>query len=101
MRHDPNPAWLIFGDFVAVAVLACVYQRVASVFGAGAKGGATAGFFLGVLVNFPTWHFVGLMFKGVPYALVWSNTLFGIVWYVIAGAILGQLLTKPAESKPA
>lgn len=96
MRQDTNPAWFIFGDFVAVTVLAWVYQRVASVFGPGAKGGAAAGFSLGVLVNFPTWHFIGLMFKGVPYALVWTNTLFGIVWYVIAGALLGAMLSKPA-----
>lgn len=96
MRQDTNPAWFVFGDFVAVFVLAWVFTRVATVFGAGAKGGAAAGFSLGVLVNFPTHHFIGLLFKGVPYTLVWANTLFGIAWYVIAGAILGALLSKPA-----
>lgn len=96
VRHDASPAGFIFGDFVAVFVLAWVFTRVASVFGPGVKGGVAAGFTLGVLVNFPTWHFIGLVFKGVPYALVWANTLCGVVWYIIAGALLGAMLNKPA-----
>ena len=94
MRQDANPAWFVFGDFVGVLVLAWVFDRVAAVFAAGAKGGACAGLLLGVLVNFPAWHFIGLTFKGVPYALVWINTLYGIAWYVIAGAILAALMKK-------
>ena len=99
MRHDANPMGFVVADFAAMFVLAWVYTRVASVFGPGAKGGATAGFFLGVLVNFPTFHFISLMFRGMPYALVWINTLYGIGWYIVTGAILGMMLNKPAETK--
>lgn len=98
MRTDPAMGALVFGDFVAVLVLAWVMTRVASSFAAGAKGGAAAGFFLGVLVNFPTYHFIFLLFKGVPYSMAWINTFYGIVWYVIAGTILGALMKKPATA---
>ena len=94
MRQDTNPAWFVFGDFVAVIVLAWVLGRVSAAFGPSLKAGATAGFFFGVLANFPTWHLVALMFKGIPYPLVWIETIYGIIWYVIAGAILAALMEK-------
>ena len=57
-RQDMTIGWLVFGDFVAVLVLAWVYDKVASAFGGGVKGGACCGFYLGVLVNFrPTISF--------------------------------------------
>ena len=98
MRHDTSPAWFIIGDFVAVFVLAWVFDRVASVFGAGAKGGACAGFALGVLANFPMWHMISFMVKGIPYALVWIETLYGIGWYVLLGAIMGAMMKKAAPA---
>jgi len=93
-RQDTNVGWLVFGDFVAVLVLAWVYDKVASVFGYGVKGGACCGFYLGVLVNFPTFHFIHLMFKGYPYSLTWISTIYGIIWYVIVGAILAAIMKK-------
>lgn len=100
IRQDTNIGPFVFGDFVAVLVLAWVLNRLGSVFGPGLKGGLTAGLVLGVLVNFPTYHFVYLMFKGVPYPLAWIWTIYGIVWYAIAGAIL-TALTRKAEAASA
>lgn len=34
------------------------------------------------------------MFKGYPYALTWISTISGILWYVIAGAILAAVMKK-------
>jgi hypothetical protein len=93
-RQDMNIGGLVFGDFVAVLVLAWVYDKVASAFGGGVKGGACCGFYLGVLVNFPAYHFINLMFKGYPYSLTWINTIYGIIWYVIVGAILAAVMKK-------
>ena len=98
MRQDTNPAWFVLGDFVAILVLAWVLYRVLSVFCSGAKAGAVAGFFLGVIVNFPTFHFIHLMMRNFPYPLVWIGTLYGIAWYVLAGAILGSFLKKPVPA---
>ena len=98
VRQGVSPGWFVFGDFVAVFVLAWVFDKVASAFGPGVKGGVCAGFSLGVLVNFPTWHLVMLMFKDVSYGMVWANTIFGVVWYMIAGAILAALMKKAAPA---
>ncbi len=98
INPEPKVAWLVTGDFVAMLVLAWVMDRLGAVFGSGAKGGAQAGLVLGVLVNFPRWHLVGLLFKGVPYALVWIETGYCIAVYTIAGAIIGAILRKPAAA---
>jgi hypothetical protein len=97
MRTDVKPIWFIVGDFVAVLVFAWVLNRLASLF-SGAKGCAIAGFYLGVLVNFPTWHFIFLMFKGYPYNLAWINTIYGVFEFIVIGAVLGALMTKKVES---
>jgi len=97
MRTDTKPMWYIIGDFVAVFVFAWVIKRVASAFPGGAKGGATAGFFLGVLLNFPSYHFIQLMFKGYPYRLAWINTIYGIIGCVIIGAVLGAIMLTKEE----
>jgi hypothetical protein len=93
-RQDTNVGWFVLGDFVAVFVLAWVYDKVWSVFGGGLKGGACCGLYLGILASFPTYHFVHLMFKGYPYGLTWISTIYGILWYVIAGAILAAVMKK-------
>jgi hypothetical protein len=102
MRMDTKPIWYIIGDFVAVLIFAWVLDRVLTVFGNGWKAGAKAGFYLGVLVNFPSYHFIFLMFKGYPYRLAWINTIYGIVECVIIGALLAALMCKgAAEEAPA
>jgi hypothetical protein len=96
MRMDTPVSQFVFADFVGVFVLAWVLCRLSASFASGAKGGATAGFYLGVLASFPAHHFTFLMFRGYPYSLVWINTVYAIVWYVIIGAILGAFMCKPA-----
>jgi len=90
-RQDNTVAWMVLGDFVAAFVFAWVYLKVAGSFAPGPAGGATMGFYAGVLVSFPGSIFMHLMFQGFPYALSWIWTIYGIAWYVIAGAIAGAL----------
>ena len=90
LRTDTPLVYYIIGDFVAVIVLAWIMQKVAPAIGMGAK----AGLYLGIFVSFPTWHFIQLMFKGYPYDLTWINTIYGVIWYVIAAAIIGAI-AKP------
>ena len=101
MKHDTNIGWFVFGDFVAVLVFTCVYSRVASIFADGAKGGASAGFVLGILVSFPTYHFIYWTTQGYPLSLAWINTLYGVLWYTMVGAIVGALRGKPAPTPQA
>jgi hypothetical protein len=94
-RKGPPPVpWLVVGDFVAALVFVWVYDRVASAFASGPQGGATYGFYAGVLVNFPTWIFAYLLMEGFTYNLAWGWTAIGILWCVIAGAVAGAVYKK-------
>lgn len=93
-RQTENPTWFIVGDFVAVLVFAWFYDKVYASFGGGVKGGAMYGLYAGILVSFPTWVFIHLMFDGFPYGLSWTMTFLGIAWGVIAGAVIGAMYRK-------
>lgn len=93
-NQTEDPTWFIVGDFIAVLVFAWFYDKVYSSFGGGMMAGATYGLYAGVLVSFPTWIFAHLMIAGFPYGLAWTFTLLGIVWGVIAGAVLGAMYKK-------
>ena len=100
MNQGGNPTWFVVGDFIAVLVLAWVYDKVYGTFGGGPKGGAMFGLYAGVLVNFPAGIFFHLMFKGFPYSLSWVWIILGIIFYVIVGAVLGAMYKK-GEPAPA
>ncbi len=94
-NNDPgNIPWYIVGDFVAVLVFAWIYDKVSSSFGTSVGDGAKAGLYLGIFMNFPTWIFMHLMFNGYPYALSWISTIYGIIWYVIVGAVVAAMMKK-------
>ena len=93
---DTNPVWFVVGDIVAIFVLAWVYDRVYGSFGGAMKGGAVYGLYAGILVNFPMFIFVHLMIRGFSYHLAWIMTVYGVIWTVIAGAIIGPIYKKGA-----
>jgi hypothetical protein len=39
------------------------------------------------------------MFKDYPYSLAWINTIYGVVWYMIIGAILAAIMHKPLAAQ--
>jgi hypothetical protein len=90
-RQDTPVGWMILSDFVAAFVFAWFYLAVAGSFAPGWAGGATMGFYTGVLVIFPAAIFMHLMFQGFPYFLSWIWIVYGVVWYVCAGAIAGLI----------
>ena len=85
--------FLILGDFVAALVFAAVYLRLGTGF-AGVAGGARFGAIAGVLVSFPSQIFMFLLINGIPYSLAWINTVYGVLWYVVAGGVAGALNRK-------
>ena len=90
-RQDVGMVWMIISDVVAAFVFAWFYLAVAGSFGPGVPGGATMGFYTGVLVIFPAAILMHLMFEGFPYFLSWIWIVYGVAWYVCAGAIAGAL----------
>ncbi|MGA9407604.1 MAG: hypothetical protein WBW71_10770 [Bacteroidota bacterium] len=96
-----NPVWFVVGDFLSIFILVWVYDKVAGSFSSGWKGGAMFGLYTGILINFPTWIFVHLwLLKGFSYHFAWFSTIYGIVWTVIAGALIA-IIYKKAPTAPA
>lgn len=99
LRADTPQVWYIVADFVVALVLVWVYERVRGSFAAGAKGGATFGLYVGVLVNFPTWIIVYMFLQGFSYGNAWVGTIAGIVRTVAAGAVAGALYVRMGGAK--
>jgi hypothetical protein len=95
-RQDMPRAWAIIGDFVWALVFVWVYNRVYSSFSGGAKGGATYGLYVGILLNFPGNLFMTVMFKDFPYELAWIWVIWGIIAAVINGTVAGAIYKKEA-----
>jgi hypothetical protein len=93
-RQDTSPAWFVIGDFVSVFVFAWILDKVSSVFGTTPQAGAKAGLYLGILVSFPAYIFMHLMFNGYSYGLAWIGTIYGVCWYVVIGAIFMAMMKK-------
>lgn len=90
-RQGVNPGWMILSDFVAAFVFAWFYLAVAGSFAPGVPGGATMGFYTGVLLIFPAAILMHLMFEGIPYYLAWIWIFYTVAWYVCAGVIAGAI----------
>lgn len=99
--QDTNPTWYVVGDFIAVFVFAWIFNKVSGSFGSSVQDGAKAGLYLGIFANFPLWIFIHLMFNGYPYSLSWISTIYGIIWYVIVGAIIAAVMKKGGTSAAA
>lgn len=93
-RKDTPIAWWFVLDFIYALVLVFVYEKVKGSFAQGVAGGALFGAYAGLLVNFPMMLAMRLFFVDFPYSLGWIWTVYGIIWYVIAGVIIG-LIYKP------
>jgi hypothetical protein len=89
--QENNIGWLVVGDLIAGLVFAWVYLRFAGAVPAGVSGGATIGFYTGVVANFPTWIFMHLLIAGFPYALSWIWTIYGVIYFVVLGAVAGTM----------
>jgi hypothetical protein len=89
---------LVITDFVAAFVFVWFYDRVHSLFGSGAKGGATYGLYAGILINFPMWLMIANLFRGYPYvdAAIWTAN--GLLWGVVVGAVTGLVWEKTAPA---
>jgi len=68
-----------------------VVGSYAKLAGPGIGGGATFGFYAGVLYSFPMFYAMHLLFNGYTSELAWINTVYQIIVYMIVGATAGAL----------
>ena len=85
-RQDVRMGWMVLSDFVAGFVFSWFYLAVAAV-RARVPGGATMGFYTGVLVIFPAAILMHLMCEGFPYYSSWIWIFYGIAWTSAPGRL--------------
>ena len=83
--------YLVLADFAAAFVFVWIYLKLGSAAGPGIGGGATFGFYAGVLYSFPMFYAMHLLFNGYTSELAWINTVYQIIVYMIVGATAGAL----------
>ena len=87
-RQDANPVvFLVPVLFMSIAA-AILFAKTRSSWGAGLAGGASFGFYLGLVGAFAQF-FNSLIFEGFPYFLDWCWGGTTLIVTVILGAVLG------------
>ena len=92
-QEQANPL-LFLAVAVCIAVFAAIlFAKTRSVWAEGAKGGATYGFWLGMVSFFSTFY-NPLVLEGFPYHLSWCWGGINVIGAVIGGAVLGLVYKK-------
>src|SRR5437868_2526760 len=63
-KPEEEIVYLVLADFAAAFVFVWVYLKIGSATGPGVAGGATFGFYAGVLYSFPMFYAMHLLFNG-------------------------------------
>ncbi len=87
-QEEASPAWFFLVSICLWVAAAMLFGRTRSSWAAGAKGGATFGFFL-ALVGFFAQFINPLVIADFPYYLAWCWGGILVIAHVIAGAALG------------
>ena len=90
-KPEDEIVYLVLADFAAAFVFVWLYLKLGSATGPGVAGGATFGFYAGVLYSFPMFYAMHLLFNGYTSELAWINTVYQVLVYVIIGAVAGAL----------
>jgi hypothetical protein len=94
---DVNKLWFVVLDVVGALVLSWFYQRMKAAITPGTSGGAMFGLAVGVLLAFPGFFFMPVMWR-FPYWLTWAWVIAALVQYSIYGAILGMINTEKSAA---
>ncbi len=93
-RQDDAGVHYFFLAGICVAIMAAVlFGKTRSAWAEGVMGGATFGFFLG-LVAFFTHFYNPLVIEGFPYYLSWCWGGMNVIAFVVLGAVLGAMMKK-------
>lgn len=92
-RADASPVYFVFVAVCVAIAAAILFARSRACWGEGAKGGATYGFFVGLLAFF-TFFYNPLVFEGYPYYLAWCGGSITLIAIVISGSVLGLVIKK-------
>jgi hypothetical protein len=92
-QTQKSPAWFLLVSVCIGLTVALLLAKTRSMWAAGAKGGATYGFFLGLVGFFPSFYYP-LVIDGMPYFLAWCWGGITLIDSVLAGAVLGTIIKR-------
>ena len=94
-QEDNSPAvYWFFVVGMLIGVTACVlFAKTRDAWGDGVGGGATFGFYLGLVVFFLQFY-PTLVIEGFPYYLSWCWGGIDLIGFTILGAVLGVMYKK-------
>lgn len=88
-----NPLWFALVAICICLAAALLFGRTRTSWGPGAVGGASFGFYVGLLGFFPGFY-QALVIEGFPYYLSWCWGGINMIDSLIAGAVLGLVIKR-------
>lgn len=88
-----SPLWFLLISVCVGIAAAILFAKSRACWGAGAKGGATYGFWLGLVAFFGPFY-SPLVIAGFPYYLSWCQGSINLIDGVVGGVVLGLLYKK-------
>lgn len=92
-QTQANPMSFAAISIVVAIFTAVLFAKSRGSWGAGAKGGATFGLYLGLAFFFMNFY-NPLVIEGFPYYLGWCWGGIGVIDGVLGGAVLGAIIPK-------
>lgn len=92
-QEQASPFYFVFVAVCVAIAAAMLFGKSRACWGEGASGGATFGFFLG-LVAFFTFFYNPLVYEGYPYYLSWCQGTITLIAVTVAGTVLGLVIKK-------
>jgi hypothetical protein len=89
-KEEANPLWFFLVGICIGLAAAVLFAKTRGAWANGVVGGATFGFFLG-LVSFFLPFYDSLVLEGFPYFLSWCWGGVNVIGFVIYGVILGAV----------
>lgn len=92
-QEEAGPHYFFLIGIMVAIMAAILFTKTRSVWADGLVGGATFGFYTG-LVMFFTQFYAALTIEGFPYFLSWCWGGSSLIAFVILGAVLGLMIKK-------
>lgn len=89
-REDDNMMWFIVIPLLLGIAGALAFAKSRAAWGAGPKGGAVFGFWIG-LIAFVANFYTPLIYAGYPYFLTWCTGGIMLIGWMLTGAVFGAL----------
>ena len=92
-QEQANPLYFVLIAVCISIFAAILFAKTRQCWADGFKGGATYGFFLGMVV-FWVRFYDSIIYDGYPYYLAWCQGSINLIVTVIAGAVMGVIYKR-------